>query len=183
MKLKPFLDAHYGPLSDNRRYWFGALLLLRAAILLISALVPSTNYNITMLIVTCFCALLIFATTLNMYQDTLTTSSEILFFINLVLLAQTRLFADKSAQKQTVAANILVGMAFFHFVVLVLLAAYKRIREMNICVHIQAFVQMDANEEDEMEILHLADIERDTDRDSVSSESDSQEYDESRRTY
>ena len=39
MKIKPFLDAHYGPLKGNHRYWFGALLLVRAVILLISALI------------------------------------------------------------------------------------------------------------------------------------------------
>ena len=40
MKLKPFLDSHYGHLKDSHRYWFGALLLVRAVILLISALIP-----------------------------------------------------------------------------------------------------------------------------------------------
>ena len=41
MKIKPFLDVHYGPLNGNHRYWFGALLLVRAVILLISALIPA----------------------------------------------------------------------------------------------------------------------------------------------
>ena len=77
----------------------------------------------------------------------------------------------------------MVGVAFFHFAILVLLAAYKRIRETNVCVHVQTCVQRDGDEEDEMEILHLADIERDTDRDSISSESDSQGCDQSCRTY
>ena len=47
MKTKPFLDAHYGPLKGNHRYWFGALLLVRAIILLISALIPANRSNIT----------------------------------------------------------------------------------------------------------------------------------------
>ena len=47
MKLKPFLDAHYGSLRGNHRYWFGALLLVRAVILLISALIPENRSNIT----------------------------------------------------------------------------------------------------------------------------------------
>ena len=34
MKIKPFLDAHYGPLKDKHYYWFGALLFIRIVILL-----------------------------------------------------------------------------------------------------------------------------------------------------
>ena len=33
-KIKAFLDAHYGPLQDKHCYWFGALHLVRTAILL-----------------------------------------------------------------------------------------------------------------------------------------------------
>ena len=47
MKIMPFLDAHYGPLNGNHRYWFWALLLVRAVILLISALIPANRANIT----------------------------------------------------------------------------------------------------------------------------------------
>ena len=45
-RMKPFLDAHYGPLKDKHRYWFGALLLTRVAILLISELIPCNNFGI-----------------------------------------------------------------------------------------------------------------------------------------
>ena len=48
-KIKPFLDAHYGPLKGKHRYWFGTLLLARVAILLISALVPANRSNIVIL--------------------------------------------------------------------------------------------------------------------------------------
>ena len=46
IKLKPFLDAHCGPLKDSHGYWFGALLLVRAVILLISALVTKNSFSI-----------------------------------------------------------------------------------------------------------------------------------------
>ena len=45
-RMKPFLDVHYGPQKDKHRYWFGALLLTRVAILLISELIPSHNFCI-----------------------------------------------------------------------------------------------------------------------------------------
>ena len=47
--IKPFLDAHYGPLKGNHRYWFGALLLVRATILLLSALVPADRSSVVIL--------------------------------------------------------------------------------------------------------------------------------------
>ena len=45
MKIKPFLDAHYGPLNGHHRYWFGALRLVRAVNLLISAVIPANRAN------------------------------------------------------------------------------------------------------------------------------------------
>ena len=44
--IKPFLDAHYGPLRDNHRYWFRALLLVRSTILLLSALIPADRSSV-----------------------------------------------------------------------------------------------------------------------------------------
>ena len=43
MKLQPFLDAHYGSLKGKHQYWFGTLLLVRAVILLVSALIPANH--------------------------------------------------------------------------------------------------------------------------------------------
>ena len=52
MKIKPFLDAHYGPLKDKHYYWFGALLFIRIAILLISAVLPANNFSVFTLSIT-----------------------------------------------------------------------------------------------------------------------------------
>ena len=43
MKIKPFLDAYYGPLKGKHHYWFGTLLLMRVVILLVSALIPANH--------------------------------------------------------------------------------------------------------------------------------------------
>ena len=49
MKVKPFLDAHYGPVNDKHCYWFGTLLSVRIVILLISATVPASNFSVSTL--------------------------------------------------------------------------------------------------------------------------------------
>ena len=58
VKIKPFLDAHNGPLKGNHRYWVGALLLVKAVILLISALVPQDHTIIAVYSIT-VCALVL----------------------------------------------------------------------------------------------------------------------------
>ena len=45
-KMKPFLDAHYAPLKDKHRYLFGTLHLVRAAILLVSSVIPADHSSI-----------------------------------------------------------------------------------------------------------------------------------------
>ena len=171
MKIKPLLDAYYGPLEDKHRYWFGALLLMRAVILLISALVPSTSSNITMLIISTCSAILVVAVNQKVYRNAITTLSETLFLLNLILLTQARLFSISSGGNQTLAAHLLVGVAFLQFVLLVLLAAYKRFREARVCVAVRACVHREQEADDEMELLQLADADREVDMDSVSTES------------
>ena len=61
MKIKPFLDAHYGPLKDKHYYWFGALLFIRIVILLISAVVPANNFSVfTLFISLCWSTCIIY---------------------------------------------------------------------------------------------------------------------------
>ena len=46
LSLKPFLDVHFAAFKDKHRYWFGLLLLVRAANLLISAIIPDNTTGI-----------------------------------------------------------------------------------------------------------------------------------------
>ena len=183
IKVKPLLDAYHGPLEDNHRYWFGALLLMRAVILLVSALVPSTSSNITMLIISTCSAMLLFSVNRNVYNNKTVSSSETLFFLNLILLTQARLFSISSGGNQTLAAHLLVGVAFLQFVLLVLLATYNRFRKTRVCVAVRTCVHREREADDEMELFHLADADREVDRDSVSTESSDCDSQHSLPTY
>ena len=44
--IKPFVDSHYAPLKEKHCYWFGFLLLLRAAILLMTSFIPADHSSI-----------------------------------------------------------------------------------------------------------------------------------------
>ena len=83
--IKPFLDAHYGPLKDNHRYWFGALLLVRATILLLSALVPADRSSVVILSVG-VSAVLVSYFELLVYRNVAVAIFNASFFVNLTIL-------------------------------------------------------------------------------------------------
>ena len=86
MKIKPFLDAHYGPLKGNHRYWFGALLVMRAVILLISALIPANRANITVFFIA-LCALVLTGFAVAVYKSFAVATFDAVWFINLGFLS------------------------------------------------------------------------------------------------
>ena len=119
IKLKPFLDAHYGPLKGNHRYWFGVLLLVRATILLVSALSPADNFGAAVYSISISCALLTYVGLL-VYHNISVAMFETSFFVNLGLIAQTSLLTTVYGGKENIGANVLIGIAFAQFVGLVL---------------------------------------------------------------
>ena len=58
LNLKPFLDTHFAAFKDNHRYWFGFLLLVRAAYLLISAIIPDNTTELVEFSTAILCILL-----------------------------------------------------------------------------------------------------------------------------
>ena len=119
MKIKPFLDAHYGPLKSKHRYWFGALLLVRAAILLISALIPANRSSVVVLCISVISAVLTHFGHL-VYRNLVVAMFDITFFMNLVLLTGAYSFVATAGGDLAASAYTLIGIAFVQFVGLVL---------------------------------------------------------------
>ena len=118
INIKPFLDAHYGPLKGRHHYWFGALHLVRAAILLILALVPSDHSSIVAISVSA-CAVLLKKFGSIVYRNSAVSLFNMAFYLNLVLFATTILYIKTSGGDPAVAACTLIGMAFLQFIGLV----------------------------------------------------------------
>ena len=93
--MKPFVDAHYGSLKGKHRYWFGALLVVRATILLISALIPTNHANIVNFSVSVSSIVLMYLG-LVVYNSIIVAMFDISFFMNLALLGVTNLFIIRS---------------------------------------------------------------------------------------
>ena len=117
--MKPFLDAHYGSLKGKHRYWFGAMLLVKATILLISALIPTNHANIVNFCVSISAMVLMFFGPI-VHSSMIVAMFDISFFLNLALLCLTKLFTTTSGGDQDVAAYTLIGIAFAQFLGLVL---------------------------------------------------------------
>jgi len=136
MKLKPFLDSHYGPLKGKHHYWFGTLLLVRVVILLMAALIPTNHASIIV-----FCSF-IFAMVLNYfglvtYRNLTVAMFDVSFFINLALLCVTHFYTKLAKGNQAVAAYTLIGTAFVQFLGLLtfkVFAILKRNRKIRTCL-------------------------------------------------
>ena len=135
MKMKPFLDAYYAPFKDKHRYWFGALLLVRAAILLASALVP-VNHSRLMVFSIALSAMLLPLWGQNVYCNSATRMFDMSYFVNLGLLAVTKLFSNEADISE--ASYIFFGIAFAEFLGLILYRVFliiKRTEKVKACLH------------------------------------------------
>ena len=158
--IKPFLDAHYGPLKDNHRYWFGALLLVRATILLLSALVPADRSSVVILSVG-VSAVLVSYFELLVYRNVAVAIFNASFFVNLTILCFSNLFTNLTGSDFRSASNTLIGLAFIQFVGLVLFKVFsilKRNEKMIACFLIMCHQKQPPN--DDWELYEQAALER-----------------------
>ena len=162
MKMKPFLDAHHGPLKGKHRYWFGALLLTRAVILLISALVPANTGAIVILCVAISGIVFLYFGQI-VYRNVAVSMFDISFFANLILLSLSTLYNSKAGSNTSVAAYISIGTAFLLFVGLAifkLMHILKRTKRMKEC-----FQKKKDDELDDWELYEQAAILREMEYD------------------
>ena len=136
IKLKPFLDAHYGPLKDSHRYWFGALLLVRAVILLISALVTKNNFSVFIFSISIATVVLIMLTAFShigidlcTYRSKAVSFFEYAIFFNLVILCLAKYHISASGGSEIAASYTLIGIVFVQFVGLLVFRIYSAVKK------------------------------------------------------
>ncbi len=121
MKLKPFLDAYFGPLKDKHRYWVGLLLLVRGAFFIVFAVTP-TNFSEVDILIT-LAVVLGLVTYLahvgRVYKKYYVSLLENSYLLNLGLLAGSTLYVRLSGGSQSTLAYTSLGIAFTQFVVTV----------------------------------------------------------------
>ena len=179
MRIKPFLDAHYGPLKSKHRYWFGAVLLVRAAILLISAFVPANRSSIVVLcVLVSAVALAYFGQLVN--RNLAVAMFNIASFMNLVLLTGAYSFITTAGGDVAVSAYTLVGVAFVQFVGLIFFKVFSILRQNE---KVMGCLRKKHPVEDDWELYEQAALEREVESDAEEQESDGSGSIESLPTY
>ena len=167
MKLKPFLDAHYGPVKSKHRYWFGALLLVRAAILLISVLIPANHSSIVVLCISVFAAVLTHFGHM-VHRNLAIAMFDIAFFMNLSLLTGANSFIATAGGELGMSACTLIGIAFVQFVGLVLFKVFSILKQSEKVMECLRKKQV----EDDWELYEQAALEREMESDTEGQESE-----------
>ena len=109
-KIKPFLDAHYAPLRDKHRYWFGTLHLVRAAILLVSSLIPADHSSIVTINILASSVVLMYFGSI-VYNKTVVAMFNMGFFLNLTLMTGVTLYSHTVGGDSRVYVYPLTGLA------------------------------------------------------------------------
>ena len=96
LNLKPFLDAHFAAFKDKHHYWFGFLLLVRAAYLLISAIIPDSTTELVEFSTAILCILLTLWVQI-VYCSRAVWTFGTAFLLNLAIMNLIMLFSGKIA--------------------------------------------------------------------------------------
>ena len=134
--LKPFLDAHFAAFKDKHRYWFGLLLLVRAAKLVIASIVTNnTTGNPIVEFSTAILSILLTFWGQKVYSSSAVGLFGTAFLLNLVFMNVSKLFFIISDGNIAVASFTLIAIALAQFLGLILykVVIVKCSRRMRAC--------------------------------------------------
>lgn len=133
-KIKPFMDAYYGPYKKENRYWTGFLLLVRCALFLTFAFNALGNASINLLAITSVFAGIAVIAWLSgrIYEKLYLDILEAVYIFNLCIFAVATYHVNAVGGDQAVLAYISVGIAFVTFIGTVIFHICLRIKDTSI---------------------------------------------------
>ena len=147
LRLKPFLDAYFGPLKSEHRYWFGILLIARALLLLVFCFTNNPNVNLLATITVAVLLLVHLPYDTHMtvhpngaskcirfwggsyYRKPYLSLLETSFLLNLVMLAAGSWYVLKTESSQRAVVYIFVGITFCQFIGIIILHGYSQLKK------------------------------------------------------
>ena len=124
-KLMPFVDAFTGPFKDKHRYWAGALLLARCAVLLFVMNMSSNSAAAVASVAFLVCGIVVYLASIgHIYRKAHLSVLELSYFLNLGILASGTLYVRSSGGSQAALVDVSIGIVFVQFVCTVLCHAY-----------------------------------------------------------
>ncbi len=112
-----FMKAHHAPLSDKHRYWVGLLLLARLIHYLTSTF--ANKFIVVLSVLITILSILVHKTIFNSYSKKSLNLLEILFIVNLSVLAGVTLYVQVSGDQQALAI-VSMSISFIAFLGIVL---------------------------------------------------------------
>ena len=129
-KLKAILDTYHAPYKPKHQYWTGLLLFIRCALFLVFAFNISGDDSVNLLVIssTTFGIIVVFALSGMVYKSWWLNTLEVLFILNLGILAAATQHVKQSGGSQAAVAYTSVGIALLIFVGIVTYHIYIRIK-------------------------------------------------------
>ena len=123
-RIKPIMDAYYGPLKDNHRYWIGVLLLSRAIIHIVLALNPDRTGRAIWLAIAVLSIFLLqmIGYVKGFYQSWCVSAYEVTIISNLALYTLAKLYSEGT--ESFTLDNIFVGAATLQMCCLIIYRLY-----------------------------------------------------------
>ena len=150
LRLKPFLDAYFGPFRGEHRYWVGVLLVARAVLLLVFGLNSTNDPSVNLLAITTVAVLLLIHLPYDThkivypngagkhirfwggsyYKKWYLSLLENSFILNLAMLATGSLYILAAEGDQTVVVYTSVSITFCQFIVIIIFHGYNQFTKM-----------------------------------------------------
>ena len=151
-RLKPVMDAYYGPLKDKHRYWIGVLLLLRVIIYILLALIPTPGSQIILLTIPilAICLLQMNIYVMGFYNNWYISVFEATIILNLAVYSVFKLYTkDMGAKTQVTIDNIFIAAGIAQLSLLILYRLHYLLKHrLSQCVLLQ-------RQEDSVQIMTL----------------------------
>jgi len=124
-RMRPLLEAYYGPLKVNHHYWVGVLLLARVVVI-IPAADPFSSTSVKMLsVVILMLLLLLFLSSVGrVYKKYYNSLLENSFLVNLAGFAALTAYLEYMGAEQALAVYIMIGLCFAAFVLIITIQLY-----------------------------------------------------------
>ena len=121
-KMKPFLDAYYGPYKKQTRYWTALLLLVRCILFLAFAFNTLSSSKFDLLLVTSLTGGIAGLAWVHrgVYEKLYNDIIEASFILNLCILAAATYHVEEIGGSQAALAYLSVGIAFVTFICIVI---------------------------------------------------------------
>ena len=147
LRLKPFLDAYFGPLMGEHRYWFGVLLIARAVLLLVFCFTNHPSVNLLAVITVTILLLTHLPYDNHMmvhpngasksirfwggsyYRKPYLSLLETSFLLNLVMLAAGSWYVRSAEGSQRDVVYTFVGITFCQFIGIIILRSYNQLKK------------------------------------------------------